>query len=188
MILGNNAGLVSIIDIAFGILQLLILARILMSWFPVSPWNPWARRLRAIVDPILSPFRRLLPSFGGLDFSPLLALATLYVVEQVVNSLLLSGTFSPGGAVLAIVREVTLNIIVIICVVLFIRLVFSFFHADPWHPLVMMVRRFTDSIVRPFASLAPRAAGIDVGAAAAFLVFLVLYFVGRVFFNAVGAP
>ena len=184
----SNSGIIHIVDLVFLVLELLILARILMSWFPISPWNPWARRLRRVVDPILSPFRRVMPSFGGLDFSPLLALAVLYVLNQVIDSLLATGTLSAGTAILEVVRQVALGIIVIVCVVLFIRLVFSFFHADPWHPLVMMVRRFSDPIVRPFSSLAPRAAGIDVGAAIAFLVFLVLYFVGRAFFNAVGAP
>ncbi|MHB8719109.1 MAG: YggT family protein [Candidatus Dormibacteria bacterium] len=180
--------IVSIIDTAFLLLELLILARIMMTWFPISPWNPVARWLRRIVDPILNPFRRVLPSFGGLDFSPLLALAVLYVIEQVVNSLLLVGSVSLGNAVLEVVRQVALGIIVIVCVVLFIRMIFSFFHADPWHPMVMMVRRFTDPMVRPFASIAPRSAGIDSGAALAFLAFLILFFVGRYFFNAIGAP
>jgi uncharacterized protein YggT (Ycf19 family) len=49
-----------------------------------------------------------------------------------------------------------------------------------------MVRRFTDPLVRPFAGLVPRGAAMDGGAAIAFLVFLVLFFVGRALFDAVG--
>jgi YggT family protein len=170
----------------FGILELLIVARVMLSWFPISPWNPIARWLRRIVDPILRPFGRVLPSFSGIDFSPLLALVTLYVLQQVVVTLLTAGTVSPGYAVLSVVRQVALGIVIFFCIILFVRLLFSLFHADPWHPIVLMIRRFTDPVVRPFASLVPRGAAVDGGAAVAFLVFLALYFVGRAIFNAAG--
>ena len=183
----NNLALAQVVDALFTILQLLIFARVMLSWFPISPWNPIARWLRRIVDPILRPFRRMLPSFGGLDFSPLLALAVIYVLHEVVLSLLLGGGVSPTLAVLAVVRQVTLTIVVIFCIVLFIRVLFSLFHADPWHPLVMGLRRLTDPIVRPFAGVVPRGAGIDGAAALAFLVVLALYFAGSALFNSLGA-
>ena len=183
----TSSTIVSIVNLAFIILELLILARVLLTWFPVSPWNRWARLLRRIVDPILSPFRRLLPTFGGMDFSPLLALAVIYVANQVIDSLILTQNASLGTAILEVVRQVALGIIIVVLVALFVRLVFSFFHADPWHPMVMMVRRFTDTMVRPFSRMAPRNAGIDGAAAIAFLVFLVLFFVGRALFDALGA-
>jgi YggT family protein len=175
-----------LVDTVFNIIELLIFARILLTWFPISPWNPISRWLRRIVDPILRPFRRVLPTFSGMDFSPLLALVVLYVLNQVIDSFLISGTVSPGNALLSVVRQLTLAVVIIFCVMLFIRLLFSFFHADPWHPLVMAVRRVTDPLVRPFATVVPRSAAIDGGAALAFLVFLALYFAGSAFFNAVG--
>ncbi len=186
MTLVTPGPLVSIIDLLFTLLELIVFARVMLSWLPISPWHPAARWLRRLGDPILRPFQRVLPSFSGIDFSPLLALAVLYVLQQVVHSLLVSGSVSPGYAVLSVVRQVALGIVIFFCIVLFVRLLFSLFHASPWHPLVMMVRRFTDPLVRPFAGLVPRGAAIDGGAAVAFLVFLVLYFVGRALFDAAG--
>lgn len=183
-----NLGLVvNIVDAVFWILELLIFVRVMISWFPVSPFNPWIRRLRRIVDPILSPFRRVLPGFSGVDFSPLLALAALYVLQRVIDSLLVVGHVSLSLALLSVARQVVLGIIVFFCVVVFVRLLFSFFHADPWHPLVLTVRQFTNPIVRPFAGVVPRNAAIDAGAAAAFIAFLVLFFAARFLFDALGA-
>ena len=85
-----------------------------------------------------------------------------------------------------VVRQVALGIVIFFSIVLFVRLLLSLFHADPWHPMVLMVRRFTDPLVRPFAGLVPRGAAIDGGAAIAFLVFLALFFVGRALFDAAG--
>lgn len=176
----------NLVDSLFSILELLVFARILLTWLPISPWNPVARWLRRIVDPFLRPFRRLLPTFSGMDFSPLLALLVLYAANRVIDTLIAGGGLSPGTAILGIVRALLLTIIVIFCIVLFVRLVFSFFHADPWHPLVMGVRRVSDPLVHPFAAVVPRSTAIDGAAAVAFLVFLVLYFAGAAFFNAIG--
>jgi YggT family protein len=182
----NPGPIPGLVYLAFSILELLVFARVMLSWLPLSPWNPIARWLVRIVDPILRPFRRVLPSFGGIDFSPLLCLAVLYVLQSVVNTLLLSCGISPVNAILSVVRQVALGIVIFFCIALFIRLLISLFHADPWHPMVLMVRRFTDPLVRPFAAVVPRGTAIDGGAAIAFLVFLVLFFVGRALFDAAG--
>ena len=177
----------SLVDTFFSIFELLVFARIILTWLPISPWNRAARWLRRIVDPFLRPFRRVLPTFSGMDFSPLLALLVLYAANRIIDSLIIGAGVSPGTAILGIVRQLVLTIIVVFDIVLFVRLVFSFFHADPWHPMVMGVRRISDPVVRPFAGVVPRTAGMDSAAAVAFLVFLALYFAGGAFFNAVGA-
>jgi YggT family protein len=45
-----------------------------MSWLSPPGYNPVARMLADLNEPLLGPARRLLPSLGGLDLSPLLVL------------------------------------------------------------------------------------------------------------------
>jgi YggT family protein len=47
--------------------------------------------LRDICEPFLRIFRRVLPSFGGLDFSPILAIFTLQIVNSIVVNNLIHG-------------------------------------------------------------------------------------------------
>jgi YggT family protein len=47
--------------------------------------------LRDVCEPFLRIFRRLIPSFGGLDFSPLLALITLQIINSVIVEGLIHG-------------------------------------------------------------------------------------------------
>jgi YggT family protein len=47
--------------------------------------------LREVCEPFLRIFRRLLPSFGGLDFSPMLAIFSLYLVNSVVVAGIIHG-------------------------------------------------------------------------------------------------
>lgn len=52
---------------------LLLFIRILLSWFPNVNWmnQPFAA-LSQITDPYLNIFRSIIPSLGGIDFSPIL--------------------------------------------------------------------------------------------------------------------
>ena len=47
------------------------------------------RALDSITDPMLRPIRRFLPSFGGMDFSPIVLLLLLQALKMLVNELLL---------------------------------------------------------------------------------------------------
>jgi uncharacterized protein YggT (Ycf19 family) len=70
---------------------LTILLYILTSWvrLPYSPTlNRIQRFLYDVCEPYLRIFRRFLPSLGGLDLSPMVAVIVLWVVEQVVVSLI----------------------------------------------------------------------------------------------------
>jgi YggT family protein len=70
---------------------LLIFAYILMSWvrLPYSIWmNRIQRFLYDVCEPYLRIFRRILPPFGPLDLSPIVAIFALWIVSQVVVSLL----------------------------------------------------------------------------------------------------
>ncbi|MFQ5401638.1 MAG: YggT family protein [Anaerolineae bacterium] len=85
---------VRIIDLIFNIFYFLILARIIFSFIRVSPYHPtWGPILRFVYDttePVLAPFRRILPPMGGLDFSPMIALIVASFVRQILIQLVLS--------------------------------------------------------------------------------------------------
>ena len=70
------------VHIAFRLLELLILIRVLLSWFGPGLTNPAVRFVYDFTELILGPIRRLLPSTGPVDFSPLIALLLLYLVEN----------------------------------------------------------------------------------------------------------
>jgi uncharacterized protein YggT (Ycf19 family) len=70
---------------------LIIFAYIIMSWVRV-PYSPWLNRIQRflydVCEPYLRIFRRLLPSFGPLDLSPIVAIVSLYVLRVVILSIL----------------------------------------------------------------------------------------------------
>lgn len=72
--------------ILLSVLNLLILIRVLMSWFPIDPNNPIVRLLIDITEPVLAPFRRIIPRIGMFDLSPLAALLVLQFLGGIIGS------------------------------------------------------------------------------------------------------
>jgi len=77
---------------------LIILYIVIQLLFSVGVRPPYSRTsdallgfLRDVCEPFLRIFRRVMPSFGGLDFSPLLAIITLQVFNSVVVARLIHG-------------------------------------------------------------------------------------------------
>jgi YggT family protein len=69
----------------FTILKVAIVVRVVSSWLPISPYSGWIRWSYQLSEPVLGPFRRIIPTFGGLDLSPIVA----YIVLNILESLML---------------------------------------------------------------------------------------------------
>ena len=70
----------------------LLIIRILLSWFPNINWfDPPFSILSQLTDPYLNIFRSIIPPLGGLDFSAILAIFLLQFVQSLVSSM--SGSF-----------------------------------------------------------------------------------------------
>lgn len=88
-----NDLLISFVSLLGTVLYIALLARVLLSWFqvgPDSPFYPVVAILYQLTEPILAPIRRLLPRFGMMDFSPIVAFFLLQIVQRVLLSALRS--------------------------------------------------------------------------------------------------
>lgn len=77
-----------IVSVAYLLLQLyglVLLARVLLSWFPtIDRSNPIIQFVYDITEPVLRPIRNMLPPTAGFDFSPLI----VFLIIQVLTRLL----------------------------------------------------------------------------------------------------
>lgn len=74
------------------VVNFLIIARIVFSWFARDFSNPVFRFLYSLTEPILAPFRNLLFKMGiggsTIDFSPIFAILALDVISRILISIL----------------------------------------------------------------------------------------------------
>ncbi|GAB4514447.1 MAG: YggT family protein [Anaerolineae bacterium] len=86
---GVIAFLATFINLLFQVLTWAIIIRVLLSWFPnIGMDHPIVQLLRSITDPILEPARRIIPSVGMIDISPIVVLIVLDVARRVLLQLL----------------------------------------------------------------------------------------------------
>jgi YggT family protein len=83
-----NYMLARLINIVFQFMTFMILAEVLMSWLfvlriqlPPFVYQIYAA-IQSITGVILNPLRRVIPSFGGLDLTPIIALFLLNIMRQ----------------------------------------------------------------------------------------------------------
>ncbi len=77
------------VDVFIAVYALVVFAYVLTSWIrlPYS-LNPVQRFLHEVCEPYLRLWRRVLPSFGPLDLSPMVAILALYVLDTIVKAVL----------------------------------------------------------------------------------------------------
>jgi YggT family protein len=96
-------GLLSALIFLLGVLGLVIFVQVVLSWLVVfnviNTHNDFVRNfLRAldyITEPLYRPIRKILPDFGGIDFSPLVVLLAIQalriILSDTIQSIYLSG-------------------------------------------------------------------------------------------------
>jgi YggT family protein len=62
-----------------------IIIRIVLSWIAPGTYNPTTALITNLTEPILRPFRRMLPAFGGFDLSPIFAIILLGALSILVE-------------------------------------------------------------------------------------------------------
>jgi YggT family protein len=77
-----------LVSAAFTVLMAAILIRVIASWIGIGPYRRWMRPIMALTNWLIDPIRRILPPFGMLDFSPMVAWLVLYVLRGFVLGML----------------------------------------------------------------------------------------------------
>ena len=70
------------------ILWISLIGRVVVSWLNIGPSSglyPIAALIYQITEPILAPIRRVLPSFGMLDLSPMVAIILITIVQRIIK-------------------------------------------------------------------------------------------------------
>jgi len=77
-VLGTLGMLINIYFIA-------ILASIIISWVAPGSYNPLILLLHQLTEPVMAPFRKIVPAMGGLDLSPIFVFLTINVLQIMLS-------------------------------------------------------------------------------------------------------
>ncbi len=85
---GPRMWVATLVSFLFTVLMTALLIRVIGSWLGFGPYRKWMRPFYLLTDWLIDPIRRVLPPFGMIDFSPMVAWLVLYVVRGFVMGLL----------------------------------------------------------------------------------------------------
>ena len=77
--------LIALFSLFLNILFYAMIISVILSWVAPGSHNPGAELVAQITEPVLAPFRRIIPNLGGLDISPIFA----FIVIQLLQSWLI---------------------------------------------------------------------------------------------------
>jgi YggT family protein len=79
--------ILGIVGLLVNIYFFALLAMIILSWVAAGSSNPAIALLHQITEPVMAPFRKILPAMGGLDFSPILLFILINVLQIALRHL-----------------------------------------------------------------------------------------------------
>ena len=79
--------LINLIDIIAKLLSLLVIVHVILSYF-VSPYHSIRIQLARVVEPMLAPIRKIIPTVQGFDFSPFILILLIQLIELLLVNIL----------------------------------------------------------------------------------------------------
>ena len=71
------------------LLVLLVIVSVILSYF-MDPYHPVRRAIDGVVEPMLSPIRRVVPLVGMIDFSPLVLIILIQLLSNIIIRVLIA--------------------------------------------------------------------------------------------------
>lgn len=156
-----NAGAL-IVQALFGLVIGLFFFRFLMQGLRVDFRNPLSQFVYKLTNPVLMPLQKAVPVTKGWNLAALLVTFLLTLLETWLLYRL-AGLGLPLPALLVIALALLIQFIATALLwMIVIRAVLSFVSPDPYNPVVQMLYRLSDPILKPFQRLIPPIGGLDI--------------------------
>jgi YggT family protein len=170
--------LIFLIESLSRLYMLTFLLRLLLQLARGDFYNPVARFLVQITNPLVVPARRLIPSVRRFDMPTLVVLFVLQLIVSFVIATLRGFDFTAGQLLLDVVfalLQLTLGTY-IFCIIIYVIL--SWLNQS-FHPVFSFLGQVIEPVLRPARRLLPETGGIDVSP----LITLIFLWAGLIFLN-----
>ena len=76
----------AVLHLIFSLYIYVVIARVVISWIRINPYNQIVRFIVIVTEPPLAWIRRYIPTFGGLDFSPVILIFVIVFLDRFLVS------------------------------------------------------------------------------------------------------
>lgn len=172
--------LIFVVQIVFGILIFVVMARFLLQLVRADFYNPISQMFIKFTTPLLNPLRAFIPGFWGLDIAALVLLLILQSVELLLTHLI--GNIGLHGPLLfmaeiigTLIQHAAILFLICIFIVIFMSWVSPGVHH---HPVVQIAFQLSSPILRPARKILKPINDIDFSPILAVIfIFAILFLV-----------
>ena len=158
-----------LLDFAFDALLMILILRLWMQVVRADFYNPLSQFIVKVSNPLVVPFRKVIPGFGGIDVATVV-LAYVIATFKFILIPLLSGAeinvviaLFLGG--LYIIKEAGFLLFIIMLVMALMSWV-----VQGYNPTQAIFQQLTDPVLRPIRNVLPAIGGLDLSILVAFLI------------------
>lgn len=147
----------------FDLYVITFLLRILMQWAGAGYYsNPLTQFIVRVTNPLVVPFRRIVPPIGNLDTATVVVILLLELVATVV---MVGATCAGGSYVLQVTSMTILSTVYLTLNLFFFVLlayaILSWINPNPYNPIANLLAAISEPVLQPIRRLVPPIGGLD---------------------------
>ncbi len=165
----SNAG-VFLIQTLIGLYALTFMLRFLLQLVRADFYNPFSQFLVKVTNPLVKPLRKIIPGFGGIDWSSIVVVILLMLLEFMLIGLLPKYSIpTPQGLFVMALAETLSLVVNIFLFSIIIQAVISWINPGSYNPVVGLLQQLTAPIMNPIRRVIPPISGLDLSPMAAII-------------------
>ena len=157
----------------FDALVIVLILRVWLQLVKADFYNPLSQFVVKVTNPLVIPFRRFIPGFGGIDLATVLIALVISILEFIVIPVLNGGPIDVLSAsyfgVLALIKQIGFLLFIIMLVMALMSWV-----VQGYNPTMVIFQQLTDPFLRPIRKVVPAIGGLDLSILVAFLLLNVI--------------
>lgn len=161
-----------------------VLLRFLLQWARADFYNPLSQFVVKLTTPVVRPFRRIIPGFGGWDLATLVAAWLLTILQVVlvgtqiaqynIPGLLDGQVLNPIGIAMVSLLDLFALSVSLFLIAIIIQALSSWFNPGHYNPFTVALYSLTEPLLRPARRLLPPISGFDLSPLLVLLALQVL--------------
>ena len=172
MYLANALSL--LIQFAFGCAVALFVFRLLAQAARADFYNPICQFLYRATNPVLTPLRRVIPTWRRINIAALLVAWVLEVLKNFLLGLVVPDWAGTVGVLVLAVADLLDFFLIVYLIMIFAWTLLSYVNVDARNPVVPLLGKIVGPVLKPFRRVLPLIGGFDLSPVLAILVILLI--------------
>jgi|TARA_B110000090_G_scaffold150360_1_gene164994 YggT family protein len=165
--------IIYLLRFAFDALLTILIMRVWLQLVKADFYNPLSQFIVKVSNPLVIPFRKIIPGFGGID------LATVLLAFIVATAKFISITLLSGGE-LDLVISLYIGLIILakqigfLIFIIMLAMALMSWVVQGYNPTQMVFHQLTEPFLRPIQKIVPSIGGLDLSVLIAFLLLNII--------------